>query len=92
LFQFLIQFLIVFKSFVAISLATDYTFPQAEKLKNLLSDPVALAAAAAAASASAAPVETKEEKKKLKKKKMKNLKKKLMFKWEVFLEMMMDIK
>jgi len=63
LFQFLIQFLIVFKSFVAISLATDYTFPQAEKLKNLLSDPVALAAAAAAASASAAPVETKEEKK-----------------------------
>jgi len=40
-----------FKSFVAISLATDYNFPKAEEIKNLLSDPAALAAAAAAASA-----------------------------------------
>jgi len=44
-----------FKSLVAISLVTDYTFPQAERIKTLLSDPAALAAAAAAVSAPAAP-------------------------------------
>jgi len=47
-----------FKSFVAISLATDYTFPQAEKIKNLLSDPAALAAAAAAVAAANATTST----------------------------------
>jgi len=44
-----------FRNLVAISLVTDYTFPQAEKVKKLLSDPAALAAAAAAAAAASAP-------------------------------------
>jgi len=44
-----------FRNLVAVSLVTDYTFPQAEKIKKLLSDPVALAAAAAAAAAASAP-------------------------------------
>jgi len=38
-----------FRSLVAVSLATDYNFPAAEKIKKFLSDPAALAAAAAAA-------------------------------------------
>lgn len=44
-----------FKSLVAISLVTDYSFPQAEKIKTLLSDPAAFAAAAAAATTTTAP-------------------------------------
>jgi large subunit ribosomal protein LP0 len=40
-----------YKNILAISLATDYTFERAEKIKKLLSDPEALAAAMAAASA-----------------------------------------
>jgi len=44
-----------FRNLVAISLASEYTFPQSEKIKKLLSDPVALAAAAAAAAAASAP-------------------------------------
>jgi len=44
-----------FRNLVALSLVTDYTFPQAEKIKKLLSDPAALAAAAAAAAAASAP-------------------------------------
>jgi len=44
-----------FRNLVAISLVTDFTFPQAEKVKKLLSDPAALAAAAAAAAAASAP-------------------------------------
>jgi large subunit ribosomal protein LP0 len=44
-----------YKNILAISLATDYTFERAEKIKKLLSDPEALAAAMAAASAAAAP-------------------------------------
>jgi len=44
-----------FRNLVAVSLVTDYTFPQAEKIKKLLSDPAALAAAAAAAAAASAP-------------------------------------
>jgi len=58
-----------YKNILAISVATDYTFERAEKIKKLLSDPQALAAALAAASAAAAPaaapaaVEKKEEKK-----------------------------
>lgn len=43
-----------YQKLVAIALATEYTFPQVEELKALLSDPEALAAAQAAA-ASAAP-------------------------------------
>lgn len=44
-----------FRNLIAISLVTEYTFPQSEKIKKLLSDPVALAAAAAAAAAASAP-------------------------------------
>jgi len=47
-----------FKNLLAISLVTDYTFPQAEKIKKLLSDPAAMAAAAAAAAAASAPTTT----------------------------------
>jgi large subunit ribosomal protein LP0 len=64
-----------YKNILAVSVATDYTFPRAEKIKNLLNDPEALAralassapaaAAAAPAAAAQAPKETKkaEEKK-----------------------------
>jgi len=48
-------FATAYKNILAISIATDYTFERAEKIKKLLSDPEALAAAMAAASASAAP-------------------------------------
>jgi len=38
-----------YKNLLAISIATDYTFPRSEKIKQLLSDPAAFAAAQAAA-------------------------------------------
>lgn len=45
-----------FRNLLSVSIATGYTFPQAEKLKELLSNPEAFAAAmAAAAPAAAAP-------------------------------------
>jgi len=44
-----------YKHLLAVSVATDYTFPGSEKIKQLLSDPAAFAAAQAAAAASAAP-------------------------------------
>jgi large subunit ribosomal protein LP0 len=44
-----------YKNILAISIATDYTFERAEKIKTLLSDPAAMAAAMAAAAAAAAP-------------------------------------
>jgi len=44
-----------YTNLLAISLASDYTFDRAEKLKQLLSDPEALAAAQAAAASTAAP-------------------------------------
>jgi len=46
-----------YKHLLAVSVATDYTFPGSEKIKQLLSDPAAFAAAqaAAAAASSAAP-------------------------------------
>jgi len=47
-----------FKSLVAISLVTDYSFSQADKIKAILSDPAALAAAAAAHQVSAQPEPT----------------------------------
>jgi large subunit ribosomal protein LP0 len=68
-------FATAYKNILAISLATDYTFERADKLKKLLSDPEALKAAQLAATASttnnnnnkAAPdakkTEAKEEKK-----------------------------
>jgi len=43
-----------YKNILAISVATDYTFERAEKIKKLLSDPEALAAAMAAATAATA--------------------------------------
>jgi large subunit ribosomal protein LP0 len=43
-----------YKNVLSVSLATDYTYPLAQKLKDFLSDPEAMAAAAAAASAPAA--------------------------------------
>jgi len=60
-----------YKNLLAISVATDYTFPGSEKIKQLLSDPAAFAAAQAAAApastpaAGAAPAaDTKKEEKK----------------------------
>lgn len=43
-----------YKNVLSIALATDYSYPEAEKLKLLLSDPEAMAAAMAAAAAPAA--------------------------------------
>jgi len=62
-----------FRSLIAVALVTDYSFPAADKIKKILSDPAAMAAAAAAAagpsSAAAAPkAAAKEEKKEDKKK------------------------
>jgi large subunit ribosomal protein LP0 len=44
-----------YKNLLCIAVATDYSFKQAQKLKDLLSNPEALKAAAAAAQAAAAP-------------------------------------
>jgi len=44
-----------YKNLLAISVATEYTFPGSEKIKQLLSDPAAFAAAQASAAAAAAP-------------------------------------
>jgi len=44
-----------YKNLLAVAVATDYTFKQAQKLKDLLSNPEALKAAAAAAQAASAP-------------------------------------
>jgi len=44
-----------YKNLLAVSVATDYTFPGSEKIKQLLSDPAAFAAAQAAAQAASAP-------------------------------------
>jgi len=58
-----------FKNLVALSLASDYSFPAADKIKAILSDPAALAAAAARAAGPATTTTTvvkeaaKEEKK-----------------------------
>jgi large subunit ribosomal protein LP0 len=53
-----------YKNLLSIAVATDYTFKQAQKLKDLLSNPEALKAALAAQSASAAPAATKADDKK----------------------------
>jgi len=44
-----------YKNLLSIAVATDYTFKQAQKLKDLLSNPEAMKAAAAAAAAASAP-------------------------------------
>jgi len=44
-----------YKNLLSITVATDYTFKQAQKLKDLLSNPEAMKAAAAAAHAASAP-------------------------------------
>ena len=56
-----------FKDLLHFAVATEYSFPQADALKELLSNPEALAAAQAAAAAPAAAEETKEEAKEEKK-------------------------
>ncbi|CAI9091667.1 OLC1v1026743C1 [Oldenlandia corymbosa var. corymbosa] len=56
-----------YKNVLAVSVATDYTFPQAEKVKEFLADPskfAVAAAPAAAADSGAAPAAAKEEEKK----------------------------
>jgi len=57
-----------FRSLVAVSLVTDYSFPAADKIKAILSDPAALAAAAAAAAGPAKTEAPKEAPKKEEKK------------------------
>merc|ERR1712189_3294 len=49
-----------FKNCLAVSVVTDYTFPESERIKEYLADPSKFAAAAPAAEA-AAPAETKAE-------------------------------
>jgi large subunit ribosomal protein LP0 len=57
-----------FKNLLAIAAETDYSFPQAEKMKEFLADPskfaVAAAPVAAQGAATAAPTEAKKEEKK----------------------------
>lgn len=48
-------FINAYKNIVAISIATDYTFKQTEKLKDMIANPGAYAAAAAPAAAAAKP-------------------------------------
>jgi len=50
-----------YKKVLAVSVATDYTFPLAEKVKEMLENPEAFMAAAAAAAPAAAAEETKAE-------------------------------
>lgn len=54
-----------FKNLLAVAVATDYTFKQAEEIKNILENPEAFAAAAAASAATSvvetAKTETKEQ-------------------------------
>lgn len=56
-----------FKDLLHFAVGTEYSFPQADALKELLSNPEALAAAQAAAAAPVAAEETKEEAKEEKK-------------------------
>lgn len=55
-----------YKNVLAVAVATEYTFPQAEKVKEYLKDPskFAVAAPVAAAETAAAPAAAKEEQKK----------------------------
>ncbi|KAK3026292.1 hypothetical protein RJ639_040980 [Escallonia herrerae] len=63
------MFMNAYKNVLAVSVATDYSFPQAEQVKEYLKDPAKFAVAAPVAAAAAAPAETsaapaaKEEKK-----------------------------
>ncbi|KAK8940523.1 60S acidic ribosomal protein P0 [Platanthera zijinensis] len=63
------MFINTYKNVLAIAVATDYTYPQAEKVKEYLKDPTKFAVAAAPASGviapdNASPVAAKEEEKK----------------------------
>lgn len=51
-----------FRNLLAVSLATEYSFPQAQKIKDLLSNPGALAALSAPAAAAAPAAEEKKGK------------------------------
>jgi large subunit ribosomal protein LP0 len=53
-----------YKNLLSIAVATDYSFPKAEKIKAFLKDPNAFAAVSAPSSSSAASAPAKEEKKK----------------------------
>lgn len=60
------MFINAYKNVLAVAVATEYTFPQAEKVKEYLKDPSKFAVAAApvaAAETAAAPVPAKEEEK-----------------------------
>lgn len=60
------MFINAYKNVLAVAVATEYTFPQAEKVKEYLKDPSKFAVAAApvvAAETAAAPVAAKEEEK-----------------------------
>jgi large subunit ribosomal protein LP0 len=62
-------FLNAYKNLVAISIATDYTFKQTEKIKDIIANPAAYAAAAApaaAAPAKAAPAKAEKVKEEVK--------------------------
>lgn len=50
-----------YKNVLAVALATDYSFPQADKIRAILADPSAFAAAAPAAAAAAPAAAAKEE-------------------------------
>ena len=61
------MFLNAYKNVLAVSIATEYSFPQAEKVKEFLKDPSKFAVAAApvaAAASGGAPAAAKEEEKK----------------------------
>ncbi|KAJ8764021.1 hypothetical protein K2173_004902 [Erythroxylum novogranatense] len=61
------MFINAYKNVLAVAVATEYTFPQAEKVKEFLKDPSKFAAAAApvaAADTGSAPAAAKEEEKK----------------------------
>ncbi|TQD73348.1 hypothetical protein C1H46_041138 [Malus baccata] len=61
------MFLNAYKNVLAVSIATEYSFPQAEKVKEFLKDPSKFAVAAApvaAAASGSAPAAAKEEEKK----------------------------
>jgi len=53
-----------YKNVLAVAVSTDFTFKQAQKLKDLLSNPEALAAATKAAASAAAPAPAKADEKK----------------------------
>ncbi|KAK0583985.1 hypothetical protein LWI29_006018 [Acer saccharum] len=58
------MFINAYKNVLAVAVGTEYSFPQADKVKEYLKDPSKFAVAAAPAAAAAAPVAAKVEEKK----------------------------